>query len=179
MELIKTSLPLLPRGWDSGCVPPYLADPGLFSRNGPPLHSAFWVGSWPRSMPVRLHPGLYIPRICTWGRFVYLKLRWDPGLQMCWASAPSLSDALSLCTVLTSLPHLTGTPCASKGQVWAAHRLGFDSSTGQLGTPALHNVNRLLRLFRVLWGADFGEVALLGECLCSVKPALTLWDSFL
>lgn len=177
MELIKTSLPLLPWGWDSRCVPPYMADPGLFSRNGPPLHSACWVGSWPRSMPVRLYPGLYMPQICTWGHYVYLELRWNPGLQTCWASALSWSHALSLCTVLTSLPHLTGAPCSSKGQVWAAHRLGSDSSTGQLGTLALHNVNRLLRLFRVLWGADFGEVALWGSV--SVKPALNLWTSFL
>lgn len=113
------------------------------------------------------------------GTFCLPQVEMGPWTSDVLGSAPSLSDALSLCTVLTSLPHLTGTPCASKGQVWAAHRLGFDSSTGQLGTPALHNVNRLLRLFRVLWGADFGEVALLGECLCSVKPALTLWDSFL
>lgn len=168
MELIKTSLPLLPRGWDTRCVPPYLADPGLFSRNGPPLHSAFWVGSWPRSMPVRLYPGLYMPQICTRGHFFPLKLRWNPGLQTCWASALSSSDALSLCTVLTSLPNLTGAPCPSKGQVWAAHRLGSDLSTAQLGTPALHNVNRLLRLFRVLWGADFGEVALWGS-VCAVS----------
>lgn len=79
-----------------------------------------------------------------------LNWRWNPGLQMYWTRDLPLNLALSLGTVFPNIlisPVLTESPCPSKGQVWAGHRLG--SSSGQLGTP-LQNASRFVKLLGAL-----------------------------